>query len=251
MLLLKVLLTYYLGLEILIVSGRGKGELVSTILPQIIIKGKPPKVTPWPSLFAQEPSWNKPNQVKNTMAPTTSFNINPSRWLLQNSTEDEGGPGKVAVATSAKKRQGKKALKTLKIWNNFGSARVETPRAAKLDGGVSGPQIAGGTPRKRSEDGTPCKKAQGGEESFLFCLDQERAHAAASAKANPPFIAANKHDDPDDRGGGPRHPPRAGMALRSKPSMRTNWTMIRSQAMASGNWLHSEPWRPLPSGALP
>jgi hypothetical protein len=158
-LLLKVLLTYYLELEILIVSGRGKGELVSTILPQIIIEGKPPKVTPWPSLFAQKPSWNKPNQVKNMMAPTTPFNINPSRRLLQNSTGDEGCAGAVAVVTSAKKRQGEKALKTVKIWNNFGSAGVETPRAAKLDGRVSGPQIAGGTPRKRSEDGTPCKKA--------------------------------------------------------------------------------------------
>ncbi len=63
-LLLEVLLTYYLELEILIVSGRGKGELVSTFLPQIIIKGKTPKVTPWPSFFAQKPSWNKPNQVE-------------------------------------------------------------------------------------------------------------------------------------------------------------------------------------------
>jgi hypothetical protein len=66
-LLLKVLLTYYLEQEILIVSGRGKGELVSTILPQKSIKGKPPKVIPWPSLFAQKPSWNKPNQVKPTL----------------------------------------------------------------------------------------------------------------------------------------------------------------------------------------
>jgi hypothetical protein len=45
-LLLELLLTYYLELEILIVSGRGKGELVSTILPQISIEGKTPKVTP-------------------------------------------------------------------------------------------------------------------------------------------------------------------------------------------------------------
>jgi hypothetical protein len=93
------------------------------------------------------------------MAPVTPFKINPFHWLLQNSMGDEGGAGAVAMATSAKKRQGKKAPKTLKIWNNFGSAGVETPRAAKLDGRVSGPQIAGGTPRKRSEDGTPCKKA--------------------------------------------------------------------------------------------
>ncbi len=56
------------------------------------------------------------------MAPTTPFNIIPSLCLLQNSMGDEGGAGAVAVATSAKKRQGKKALKTLKISNNFGLA---------------------------------------------------------------------------------------------------------------------------------
>ncbi len=52
-----------------IVPGRGKGELVSTIFPQISSKGKPPKVTLWPSLFAQKPSWNKPNQVKKPYSP--------------------------------------------------------------------------------------------------------------------------------------------------------------------------------------
>jgi hypothetical protein len=50
-----------------IVSGRGKGGLVSTIFPQISSKRKPPKVTLWPSLFAQKPLWNKPNQVKPTL----------------------------------------------------------------------------------------------------------------------------------------------------------------------------------------
>ena len=61
------------------------------------------------------------------MAPTTPFNINPSLWLLWNSTGDEEGAGAVAVATSAEKRQGKKALKTLKISNNFGSAGRHNP----------------------------------------------------------------------------------------------------------------------------
>ncbi len=131
MILLKLLLTYYLELEILIVSVRGKGELVSTILPQISIEGKLSKVTPWPSLFAQKPLWNKPNQVKNMMAPTTPFNINPSLRLLQNSTRDEGGAGAVAVATSAKKRQGKKDLKTLKILNNFRLAGCQNPTSCQ------------------------------------------------------------------------------------------------------------------------
>jgi hypothetical protein len=61
------------------------------------------------------------------MAPTTLFNINPSLRLLQNSMGDESGAGAVAVATSAKKRQRKKTLKTLKISNNFKLARRDTP----------------------------------------------------------------------------------------------------------------------------
>ena len=94
----------------------------------------------------------------------------------------------MAVATSAKKRQGKKALKTLKISNNFESSGHRIPpRADKLDGGLSRPEITGRMPRRRSKDGTPCKKARGGEESFLFRLEPERAYAAASAKANPPL----------------------------------------------------------------
>ncbi len=71
---------------------------------------------------------------------------------------------------------------------------------------MSKPEIAGGMPRKRSKDGTPRKKAQCGEELFLFHLDRERAHAAASTKANPPSIAADKHDDVNDQGGGPKVP---------------------------------------------
>jgi hypothetical protein len=88
----------------LIVSGRGKGELVSTVFPQISSKGKPPKVTLWPSLFAQKPLWNKPNQEKNIMAPTFS-KAQPSLWEASS-----GNAGLVAGATSAKKRQ--KIVKT-------------------------------------------------------------------------------------------------------------------------------------------
>jgi hypothetical protein len=54
---------------------------------------------------------------------------------------DEGAAGVVAVATSAKKKQGKKALgglRTLKISNNFESTRSRNPlRATKLDSRVS------------------------------------------------------------------------------------------------------------------
>jgi hypothetical protein len=111
-LLLELLLTYYLELEILRVSGRGKGELVSTVLPQISIKGKPPKVTPWPSLFAQKPSWNKPNQVKNIMAPTIS-KVKPSLWEACS-----GSAGLVAGATLAKKRQKIGEMELYKVLNN-------------------------------------------------------------------------------------------------------------------------------------
>ncbi len=129
----------------------------------------------------------------------------------------------VAVATLAEKRQGKKAFKTLKILNNFGSAGCQnSPRAAKLNSGVSKPQITSRTPRKRSKDGSPCKKAQGKEESFLFCLNQERAHAVASAKAIPPSIATNKHDDPYDRGGGPKALAKGGHSIEVKTINRDN-----------------------------
>jgi hypothetical protein len=104
----------------------------------------------------------------------------------------------VAVATSAKKKHGKKApggLQTLKISNNFGvPGRRNPPRAAKLDSG----EIELGMLRKRSTEGTPRKMAQGGEVKFPFRLDCERAYAAWSAQARPPAITT-KYANPDDR----------------------------------------------------
>jgi hypothetical protein len=75
---------------------------------------------------------------------------------------------------------------------------------------------------KRSEDGTPCKKTRGVEESFLFRLDHERAYAAASAKANPPSIAADKYDDPEDRGGPPKAPAKGGHGIEVKTLNKNN-----------------------------
>ncbi len=90
---------------------------------------------------------------------------------------DEGAAGAVAVAMSVGKNQGKKApggIQTLKIFNNFGSTGWrDPPQAAKLDGG--GSKL--GMPRKRPAEGTPHKKAQGGEVKFPFRLDCERVYA--------------------------------------------------------------------------
>jgi hypothetical protein len=85
----------------------------------------------------------------------------------------------MAVATSAEKEGGKKA----KISNNFG--RRNPLQAAKLNGGGSKPEIAGETPHK---------KVHGGEASFLFRLNCERAHA--STKGVP--SAGVKAVDDDD-----------------------------------------------------
>ncbi len=69
---------------------------------------------------------------------------------------DGGTAGAVAVATLARKNQGKKApggLKTLKVSNNFGPAgHWNPPRAAKFDGRVREPEFPGRTP-------SPHKKA--------------------------------------------------------------------------------------------
>jgi hypothetical protein len=63
---------------------------------------------------------------------------------------DGGAAGAVAVAMSARKKQGQKApggLKTLKVLNNFRPAgRHDPPHAAKVNSGVREPEFAGGTP---------------------------------------------------------------------------------------------------------
>ncbi len=65
----------------------------------------------------------------------------------------------MAVATSAKKKHGKKALgglQTLKISNNFGApGRRNPPQAAKLNSR----EIELGMLRKRPAEGTPRKMA--------------------------------------------------------------------------------------------
>jgi hypothetical protein len=140
-LLLKLLLTYYLELEILIVSGRGKGELVSTILPQISIEGKPPKVTPWPSLFCQKPLWNKPNQVKNIMAPTIS-KFKPSLWEASS-----GSAGSVVGTTVAKKREEIGETELYKVSNNRSSPICsQASRAAARAGKEGAGDCAAGSP---------------------------------------------------------------------------------------------------------
>jgi hypothetical protein len=141
MLLLEVLLTYYLELEILVVSCRGKGELVSTILPQINIEGKPPKVTPWPSLFAQKPLWNKPNQVKNIMAPTIS-KIKQSVWEASS-----GSTGSMAGATLAKNRQKIGETEPYKVLNNRSlPIRSQASQAAAQAGKEGAGDHAAGSP---------------------------------------------------------------------------------------------------------
>jgi hypothetical protein len=63
------------------------------------------------------------------MAPTTPPSINPSLRILRINSADGGATGTVAVATSAGKKQGRKApgsLKTPKVSNTLGA---KTPRA--------------------------------------------------------------------------------------------------------------------------
>jgi hypothetical protein len=142
------------------------------------------------------------------------------------------GCGHVGQEKAREKAPG--GLQTLKISNNFGSTGFRNPpQAAKLDGGVSKLR----TPRKRPKEGRPCKKAQGGEAKFLFHLDREKAYAAQSAKATPPPLPPSTTiqmtgptsgpTTATERRGHPRHPPRAGMALRLGASTRMTQTMTR------------------------
>jgi hypothetical protein len=85
------------------------------------------------------------------------------------------------MATAAGKKQQKKAPGSPKISNNFkpvGSRNL--PRLAKAGGGVSKPEAAGSTPKKRPQEGTPRKKPRG-EGTFVFRVDHKRARAAKIA----------------------------------------------------------------------
>ena len=126
------------------------------------------------------------------MTPTTSFAINPYIWILWNGTGDEEAAGVVSGATELQKRQEKGGVRGPtypKVSSNFKAIRRRNPpRAAKFEGGVSKPEVPGGTPQKRRNNGIPCKKARGGEDPFLFRADRERARAVEHVKANPPGI---------------------------------------------------------------
>jgi hypothetical protein len=124
---------------------------------------------------------------------------------------DGGAAGAVAVATSAGKNQGRKApggLETPKVSNNFG--RQNPPRAAKFDGGVRKPELAGGTL-------SPRKKARDEEELSLDCLDQKKAFAAVKGRhgvnnasdAEAEVLVEDDSDDDDASGGRPRRKTRA------------------------------------------
>jgi hypothetical protein len=89
---------------------------------------------------------------------------------------DGGAAGAVAVATLAGKKQGRKAPggpKTPKVLNNFG--RWNPPHAAKFDGGVCKPELAGGTPSFR-------KKARDEEDLSLNHLDWKKAFATVKGR---------------------------------------------------------------------
>jgi hypothetical protein len=130
------------------------------------------------------------------MAPTTPLVINPSLRILRMDSGDGGAAGAVALATSARKNQGRKTpggLKTLKVLNNFGPVgRRNPPRAAKFDGRVRELEFAGGTP-------SPHKKVRGKEASFLYRPDHKKAFAAAKG-CDIEAEAVAKDDLDDDEG---------------------------------------------------
>ena len=124
---------------------------------------------------------------------------------------DGGAAGAVAVAMSAGKKQVRKApggLETPRVSNNFG--RRNPPCAAKFDGGVREPELAGGTP-------SPRKKAQDKEDLSLDRLDQKKAFAAGKGRhgvnkasnAEAKGFIEEDLDDDDASGGSPRRETRA------------------------------------------
>jgi hypothetical protein len=220
--------------ENLIVQVERRWELVCSTLPTTRFLEFMKKWAALISLFCPEASMIQPIQVKENGSHDPPV-INPLLQILWMDSGDGGATGAVAVAMSARTKQGKKALgglETLKVSNNFGPAgHCNPPRAAKVDGGVREPEFAGRSP-------SPHKKASGKEASFLFCLDRKKASAAAKGGHNVEAEAIAK-DNTMTRGRASssaptarRHspPPRAGLMSRLRLLPRTTWTTTRARA---------------------
>jgi hypothetical protein len=129
------------------------------------------------------------------MAPTTPPLINPS---LQTNGGDDGAAGALASATSARKKQGSRALRGPKVPNNFSSfpARRNPARVARIDGGVAEAEAAGGSPRKKPHGSSPQKKPRG-EETFLLRLDRAKA-TAEHGRTEPIELEGNPEEPPQE-----------------------------------------------------
>ncbi len=68
---------------------------------------------------------------------------------------------------------------------------------------MSKPEAAGSSPKKRPQEGTPRNKARG-KETFVFCVNRERAKAAKIAMVDaalvdlPVEVRGAKHEDAGD-----------------------------------------------------
>ncbi len=115
---------------------------------------------------------------------------------------DDGAAGALARATSAEKKQRRRAPRGPKDSNNFGSVptRQNPARVAKIDGGVAEAEVAGRSTRKKPHGQSPRKKPRG-EKTFLFRLDREKA-ATEQGRKEPIGLEDPQGDpqgDPDDR----------------------------------------------------
>ena len=118
-------------------------ELVQPISSARVFSKHQRKKSLGTSLFAQKLPPNKPNQVKEKMAPTNTPIAGPAPSLLRMNAGGGSAAGAVALATSAEKKRGEKGLE-MKISSNFDRFPRRGPsRLAKLD--VSEPEVAGGT----------------------------------------------------------------------------------------------------------
>ncbi len=96
------------GTKNLIVLGGGRWELVFINFPPPDFAETQKKYR-WNLTFSPRSIPEQAKLSSKTLAPTTPFDINPSHWILWNSTGDKGAAGPVAATTAVKKKQEKKA----------------------------------------------------------------------------------------------------------------------------------------------
>ncbi len=120
-----------------------------------------PQYSLGPHFFTQKPPWNKPNQVKGKLAPTTPSINYPAPRILRMDAGDGGAAGAVALATSAEKKTREKGVRDENLEEIRITSSQPPPSSSDRRGKRAGDR--GRYPEGGARRRNPSQKARSGE----------------------------------------------------------------------------------------